>query len=109
MTESEVLFPTRCPICRQEVLTAFRISVVADALANRDLRLYSTCHVASWDASQSELERIRQFLDASWDIELQEAFEDLSLDQLSGADDGFAFPPQIEEIDYDEAMGEQAR
>lgn len=111
MIESEVQLPIRCPICRQELLTAFRISVIADGLANGDIRLYVDCHVASWDASQSELERIRQFLDATWDVELQEAFEDLSLDDLSGSDDdvGFAFPGLIEEIDFDEAMREDAR
>jgi hypothetical protein len=63
MTDSEVQFPIRCPICRQELLTAFRLSVVADGLENGDIRLYANCHVASWDATQSELEHIRRFLD----------------------------------------------
>ena len=29
MTEPEILFPVKCPICLQESLTGFRFSVVA--------------------------------------------------------------------------------
>ena len=34
MTEAEILFPVHCPICAQNALTGFRISVVADALGD---------------------------------------------------------------------------
>ena len=110
MTESEVQFPTKCPVCRQEFLTSFRISVIADGLASGDIRLYSNCHLASWDASKSELEHIRQFVDARWGVELQEACEDLSLDSLCGSNDDadFSFPGLIEEIEFDEAIWGQA-
>ena len=65
MTESEVLFPVKCQICLQESLAGFRISVVADALETGEIRLYANRHVASWDASASELAQIREFLEAA--------------------------------------------
>jgi methionyl-tRNA formyltransferase len=65
MTEPEILFPIKCPICSQEMLTGFRISIVEDALDSGDIRLYANCHLASWDASAAELEQIRNFLDAT--------------------------------------------
>ena len=39
MTEAEILFPVQCPVCAQEALTGFRISVVADALRTGEIRL----------------------------------------------------------------------
>ena len=57
MPESEVFFPVRCPICLQESLTGFRISVIADAMESSEIRLYSNCHVISWDASERELDK----------------------------------------------------
>ncbi len=75
MTEPEILFPVKCPICLQESLTGFRFSVVAAALATGDLRLYANCHLASWDAGEPELEQIREFLDATWSENLQEDCE----------------------------------
>ncbi len=66
MTEPEIHFPVKCPICAEEMLTGFRISIIADALHTGDIRLYSLCHLASWDASESELAHIREFLDATW-------------------------------------------
>jgi len=65
MRESEVLFPVKCPICLQESLAGFRISVVADALETGEIRLYANCHVAGWDASALELAHIREFLEAA--------------------------------------------
>jgi hypothetical protein len=64
MTEPEVLFPVRCPICLQESLAGFRVSVVAEALQTLEIRLYANCHVASWHASERELAQIRQYLGA---------------------------------------------
>jgi hypothetical protein len=85
MTDCEIQFPIKCPICRQEFLTSFRLSVVADAFATGDLRLYATCHVASWDATEGELELIRRYVDA---------------------EDVFSFPGLIEEIDYESVLRE---
>ena len=45
-------------------MTGFRISVVADAFDCGDIRLYASCHVASWEASEAEIAQIREFLDA---------------------------------------------
>src|ERR1700691_161471 len=80
MTEPEILCPVRCPVCSQESLLSFRISVVADALKTGDIRLYANCHIASWHASEAELETIREFLDATWIESLQEACQELALD-----------------------------
>jgi hypothetical protein len=85
MTEPEIIFPVKCPICLQESLTGFRFSIVAAALATGHLRLYANCHVASWDASEPELEQIREFLDATWS-ENQNDFEEYSIDELLGDD-----------------------
>jgi hypothetical protein len=80
MTEPEILCPVKCPVCSQESRVCFRISVVADALRTGDIRLYATCHVASWHASEAELETIREFLDATWNESLQEACQEFALD-----------------------------
>jgi hypothetical protein len=69
MTEPEVLFPVRCPICLQESLAGFRVSVVAEALQTLEIRLYASCHVASWHASERELAQIRQYLGAYFPYE----------------------------------------
>jgi len=60
MSEPEILFTVKCPICLQESLTGFRISVVSEALETGDIRLYANCYVASWDASDVELTQIRE-------------------------------------------------
>lgn len=82
MSEPEILLPVKCPICSQESLTGFRVAVVADALATGDIRLYSGCHVASWDASEADLEEIREFLDMTWSENMREACDEFSLDEL---------------------------
>ena len=54
-------------------MTGFRISVVADAFDCGDIRLYASCHVASWEASEAEIAQIREFLDADRSESLQSA------------------------------------
>jgi hypothetical protein len=76
MVEEEVLIPVKCPLCSRESLTGFRISVAADALKTGQIRLYANCHVVSWDASVTELARIRAYLDANWSANRQEACRD---------------------------------
>jgi hypothetical protein len=84
MTEPEVHFPVKCPICAEEKLTGFRISIIADALNTGDIRLYSLCHLASWDASRSEIDQIREYLDATWRQNLPTAGLAPSLDDHPG-------------------------
>jgi hypothetical protein len=67
MTERTVRFPVKCPTCGTERLTSFPISVVADALLRgADICLVATCHDVIWDASELELEQIREYLGATW-------------------------------------------
>jgi hypothetical protein len=65
MTECEILLPVTCPVCTQKILAGFRISVIAAALDTGDIRLYASCHLASWEASDAELAQIREFLDST--------------------------------------------
>jgi hypothetical protein len=65
MTESEILLPVTCPICTQKMLAGFRTSVIAAALDTGDIRLYASCHLTSWEASDAELAQIREFLDSN--------------------------------------------
>jgi len=62
MTESEILIPVRCPICSQQPLTGFRVSVIAEALQTLEIRLYSECHLTSWEASELELAQLREYM-----------------------------------------------
>jgi hypothetical protein len=83
--EPEILIPVKCPLCSQESLTGFRISVAADALESGEIRLYANCHIVSWDASVTELATIRAYLDANWSTNLQEACRSFcDLDGLPG-------------------------
>jgi hypothetical protein len=81
VSEPEILLPVKCPICLQESLTGFRVGVVADALATGDLRLYTECHLASWDASEADLKAIREFLDVTWSENMREACDEFSLEE----------------------------
>jgi hypothetical protein len=47
-------------------MSAFRAEVVAEALKTRQLRLYSDCHLTSWEASEAELSSISAYLDDFW-------------------------------------------
>jgi hypothetical protein len=73
MTESEILIPVRCPICSQEPLTGFRVSVIAEALQTLEIRLYANCHLTSWEASELELAQIREYMYAESNEDLGEA------------------------------------
>jgi hypothetical protein len=67
MDESEVRIPVRCPECGTVTLTAFPSVVVAIALTSwHQMHLYSHCHEASWDATQSEMGSIREHLGEDW-------------------------------------------
>lgn len=100
MTEPEIHFPVTCPICSEEVLTGFRLSIVADALDTGDIRLYASCHLASWDASERELQKIRNFLDAAWSENLLKAGQELSFDDVSQDKDVvFVYTGTFDEVD----------
>jgi hypothetical protein len=67
MEESSIRFPITCPRCGNESLTEFRAVVVTIAVIEwHCMRLYSSCHEVFWDASEMELEQIREYLGASW-------------------------------------------
>ena len=80
MTEAEILVPVQCPVCAQEALTAFRISVVADALRTGEIRLYAACHVVGWEASGKEIFLLHEYLEAGWSEEMQEACRQIDLE-----------------------------
>ena len=57
----------------------------SDASKSGQIRLYANCHVVSWDASVTELARMRAYLDANWSANLQEACREFcDLDGLLG-------------------------
>jgi hypothetical protein len=67
MNELGIRFPVTCPKCGKERLTKFPLNVVADALLRGSgLRLVSACHDLTWDATELELEQIRQYLGVAW-------------------------------------------
>jgi hypothetical protein len=49
------------------LIGSFAVSDIAGALINgRRIRLYAICHDASWDASDIEVDQIREYLGAVW-------------------------------------------
>jgi hypothetical protein len=104
MTEAEILFPVQCPICAQEALTGFRISVVADALRTGEIRLYVPCHVISWEASEKEIFLLHEYLEAGWSEEMQEACRQIDVEN-SAADyePVFVHTEMMEQIRLDES------
>ena len=71
--EPEIELPVNCPRCGQKSLSDFRLTVVAEGLQTNQIRLYANCHLASWDASETELEQIREHLDSLWSAGWQAA------------------------------------
>ena len=65
MIEAEILFPVTCPVCEQQALTGFRMTVVIEAVLSGQIRLYSSCHLAAWDASDRELDALLEYLDTA--------------------------------------------
>jgi hypothetical protein len=105
MTEPEILLTVKCPICMQQSVTGFRISVVADALETGDIRLYADCHVASWDASEAELEQIREFLDATWSEDLREACQAFTLETCQDDDNvAFIYTGALDDLETGDAI-----
>jgi hypothetical protein len=78
--EAEILFPVICPVCAQEALTGFRMTVVTEAFRTGAIRLYSNCHLVGWDATKRELHRMHEYLEASLSAAISEACADLELE-----------------------------
>ncbi len=109
MTEAEILFPVQCPICAQEALTGFRISVVADALRTGEIRLYATCHVVSWEASGKEIFLLHEYLEAGWSEEMQEACRQIDVENsVANHPPVFVHTEMLEQLRLDESRRLQA-
>jgi hypothetical protein len=63
--EAEILLPLTCPVCGRQALSGFRMTVVVEAVLSGQIRLYSTCHLAAWDASVRELDALFDYLDTA--------------------------------------------
>lgn len=67
MHETRVRFPVTCPMCEAESLTSLTISEVALAIINnRSVQLHAICHGVTWDASDIEMQQIREYLGSVW-------------------------------------------
>jgi hypothetical protein len=65
VNEPAVRFPVNCPLCARELLTELSAIEVEEALTvGAVIRLRAACHDVYWDASESEVEQIRQYLGA---------------------------------------------
>lgn len=63
--EPRVRFPVSCPICARALLTELPVALIAEALIRgASIRLHAGCHDVDWDATQLEVEQIRQYLGA---------------------------------------------
>jgi hypothetical protein len=63
--EAVVRFPVNCPICARSQPTELRVGVIAEALIlGSSIRLHAGCHNVRWDATQSEIEQMREYLSA---------------------------------------------
>ncbi len=63
MKEPRVRFPVICPLCGRELLTELPAALITQAvIVQSSIRLYASCHDVSWDATEFELEQIREYL-----------------------------------------------
>jgi hypothetical protein len=103
MTEAEILFPVQCPICAQEALTGFRISVVADALRTGEIRLYAGCHIVSWEASEKEIFLLHEYLEAGWSEEMQETCRQIDFENSAANQPVFVHTEMMKQLRLDES------
>ena len=103
MTEAEILFPVQCPVCAQEALTGFRISVVADALRTGEIRLYALCHIASWEASEKEIFLLHEYLEAGWSEDMQEACRQIDVENSAASRPAFVHTEMMERLRLDDS------
>lgn len=65
MQELTIRFPVSCPVCAQPSLTEMPVGQIAEALiAGLPIRLHTNYHDVYWDATQVEIEQIREYLGA---------------------------------------------
>ena len=63
--EPGVRFPVICPICARALLTEVPVALIAEALiVGSSIRLHASCHDVYWDATELEVEQIREYLGA---------------------------------------------
>jgi hypothetical protein len=63
--EPGVRFPVTCPICARALLTELPVALIAEALImESSIRLHASCHDVYWDATELEVEQIREYLSA---------------------------------------------
>ena len=63
--EPRVRFPATCPICARALLAELPVALIAEALImGSSIRLYADCHDVHWDATELEVEQIREYLGA---------------------------------------------
>jgi hypothetical protein len=63
--EPLVRFPVTCPICARALLTELPVALIAEALiVGSSIRLHARCHDVYWDATELEIEQIREYLSA---------------------------------------------
>src|SRR5882672_10231457 len=63
--EPGVRFPVTCPICARALLTELPVALIAEALiVGSAIRLHAACHDVYWDATELEVEQIREYLGA---------------------------------------------
>ena len=63
--EPGVRFPVTCPICARALLTELPVAVIAEALiVGSSIRLHASCHDVYWDATELEIEQMREYLSA---------------------------------------------
>jgi len=63
--EPGVRFPVTCPMCARALLTELPVALIAEALImGSSIRLHASCHDVYWDATELEVEQIREYLGA---------------------------------------------
>ena len=59
--------PVICRHCGKETITGFPELVVATALRRwNHMALHAGCHKGSWDASDEEVQRVRDYVGQAW-------------------------------------------
>ena len=65
--EHTIRLPTKCPKCGGESLVEFPVIVVATALTKwNHMALRANCCRVSWNASDSEIQQIKEYLGEPW-------------------------------------------
>jgi endogenous inhibitor of DNA gyrase (YacG/DUF329 family) len=106
MTEAEILFPVQCPICANQALTGFRISVVSNALRTGEIRLYAICHAVGWEASDKEIFLLHEYLEAGWSEEMQETCRQIDLENSAeNQQPVFVHTEMMEQLRMNDATG----